>query len=98
MAGTSTTIDVTGWSNAPVADWTISARFVPGFRPGLVVCGSGGSPGPFDPHPQLSSTLINNGQRVSLTLTIPPGTMSCSWATVLIYSGSRFWPIKIVAL
>jgi hypothetical protein len=72
--GETATFDVTGWSTTPVGDWSISAEpYV-------------SSPAGLQPNLVLGSSTLNNGQRTTLTVTMPAGTPSDSYALVLLYS------------
>jgi hypothetical protein len=69
--GTDTLIPVTGWSSAPVADWSVSA----GIR---------GYSGP-SPSPSLDGATINNGKQLTLRVSMP-GAVSGNWAAVRLLS------------
>ncbi len=73
-AGQSTTFDVTGWSTAPVSDWVLTA--VPYIS----------SPSTFQPFVSVAASMLNNGQKTTLTVGIPVGTASQSYALVLLES------------
>lgn len=73
-AGESATFNVTGWSSAPVADWMITPT------PYI------SSPSSFVPTAVLAAATLNNGGKTVLTVTVPPGTPSSSYALILVQS------------
>lgn len=83
-AGESATFTITGWSAGPVADWSLDYDAV--------------YYGEFEPAVELSAQTINNGQTVTLKLTVPAGTPAGQLGTAMMYSGEgygRFWPVSI---
>jgi hypothetical protein len=73
-AGQSTTFNVTGWSTAAVPDWSVQgAPYI-------------SSPATLQPTVSLPAATLNNGQKTTLTVGIPAGTPSGSYALVLVYS------------
>ncbi len=71
-AGSQTTFSVSGWSTSAVPDWQIFAQTYQGtFQPGV----------------SLSANTLNNGQTATLTVSVPGGTPSQSYATVMVLSG-----------
>jgi hypothetical protein len=58
MPGAATTLELVGYATAPVADWSLDVSHQFGF----------------DTAPLLGRTTLNDGQRTTLTLTVPPGT------------------------
>lgn len=84
--GLSATFTLTGWSTAPMLDWTIDydAQYY----------------SEFEPQVELSSKTINNGKTVEIKLTVPPGTPKGRQGTAMIYSGEgygRFWPVTVIS-
>jgi hypothetical protein len=73
-AGMSVTYTLTGFSSGPIMPWTLQAS-------------AGGS---FTPTFNLSSMTMNNGQTATLTVTVPAGTASQSYASVFITSYFSF--------
>jgi hypothetical protein len=65
--GSTVTFDIAGWSTAPVADWVLYAQ------------AAGGS---FSPNVHLSTTRMNNGSHATLSVDVPAGTPSGSYALV----------------
>ncbi len=74
--GGSVDFQLTGWSTAPVADWTLQAF-------------NGGSQGgpSFDGTPTLSSYGMNDGESATLTVHVPSNAASQSYAMVIVLSG-----------
>lgn len=73
VAGQPTTFQVTAWSTAPVAPWTLAAA-------GYAVQGSG------TPTVKLGATTVSNGATTTLTVTMPAGTPSQTYVEVFVYS------------
>ncbi len=73
-AGASTTFSVVGWSTAAVPTWALSSQ------PYI------SSPDTFSPGMSLSGGALNNGQTATLTVSVPAGTASDSFAMVLVGS------------
>ena len=87
-AGKSVVIDVTAFSNAPMADWTLSAVDF-----GLFTTGSSHLTFSFD------KTTVNNGSKVQLTVTMksaPP--RGAAFYGIVATSGKtkHFWPAAVV--
>jgi hypothetical protein len=72
---------ITGWSTAPTADWTLHLRTADGSQIPLE-----------EMQPLLSSTTINNGQQVSLTLRAPRQTPPRTLGGVTLLSGDNLRP------
>jgi hypothetical protein len=83
-AGQTATFTLTGWSNAAVAPWTVTAMWI------------GGS---FNPSPQLSAGTLGAGQSLTVTLSVPAGAQSSQYGMAAIFSGPDqfFWPLVVVA-
>jgi hypothetical protein len=84
-AGQAVTYTLTGWSESPIAPWKLQAF-------------------PYNGTVNVKSTLsastINNGDQVTLTVTVPATAKSGDYATVLVYSRRsqtdyHFWPVAI---
>jgi len=79
-AGASTMFDITGWSTSPVVAWQLSAElyisYPTTFTPTFTVAGQG--PGQFP--------MLNNGGHTTLTVSIPVGARSGSYALGLVYA------------
>ena len=73
-AGSSTSFSVVGWSTAMVPTWALSAQ-------GYIT-----SPQTFSPGTSLTAGMLNNGQTATLTVSVPAGTASDSFAMVLVGS------------
>ncbi len=71
-AGSQTTFTVTGWSTAAVPDWQIFAE---------------NYEGTFTANATLSAATLNNGLSATLTVAVPAGTPSQTYATVDVISG-----------
>jgi hypothetical protein len=85
-AGASTTFTLTGWSTAPMSDWSL-----------LYAVSSGAD---FEPMVHFSSHTINNATQVMVTLTVPPGTVQGKLGSIDVYSGTdggNFWPITLIS-
>ena len=76
---------VTGWSRAPIADWTIQAS------PWV---------GDYPIRPELDRYTLNNGQSASLQVTIPYATPPGTYGAVLVQAlhavDSPAWPVAFV--
>jgi hypothetical protein len=84
--GSSATFVLTGWSQSPVPDWTLSFLKAPGSQ--------------FDATPMLDTMMTNNGKVAMLTLTVPANTPSGKIGGTAIVSGipsGRFWPVAVQA-
>jgi hypothetical protein len=84
--GSSFTFSVLGWSSAPVARWTVATFNF----------------GDFDPQPVLNGTDLNNGEVLTLKVTVPSTAVSGSLATVFLLSSANqatvgYWPVLITA-
>jgi hypothetical protein len=76
-AGSTTTFKVTGWSTARVPTWNVAALpYV-------------SSPATLQPTVFMPATTLNNGQKTTLTVGIPAGTPSGSYALVLLESSQN---------
>lgn len=85
-AGQSTTFTLTGWSTAPVHDWSITAS-VP-------------DTADFDPMAVVAKGAINNGTSLTVTLSVPKGTPPGVLGSVQIYNGpvsGNYWPITVLS-
>jgi len=54
----------------------------------------------FATSPQLSASTMNNGDQVTLTLSVPAGTPPGRLGSAVVYSGStngRYWPVTILS-
>jgi hypothetical protein len=71
--GGTMTFDITGWSTAPIAPWTIVAN-------SLAVQGTAA------PVLSLGSNALQNGQTTQLTVTMPAGTVSQTFVEIYVYS------------
>jgi hypothetical protein len=71
-AGSVTHFNLTGWSTAPVPDWTLqtSVQATQGFNPSV----------------QLTTHALNNGGTATLTVTVPAGTPAQSAAEIILLS------------
>jgi hypothetical protein len=83
-AGSTTTVTVTGWSTAPVDDWTLSyyPTDVSDFQPTVLV----------------GAAQINNGKSTTVMLGVPAGTPSGQMGAVQVYMGEtsgNFWPLTV---
>jgi hypothetical protein len=87
-AGSSVTIQITGWSNAAGPPWDLTemAYF-----------------GDFDPAPLFADAGIGNGVTQALTLSVPPGTPSGARTQVWLGSYppasdnyTSYWPVAVV--
>jgi hypothetical protein len=65
---------VAGWSTAAVPAWNLSAEAYLS------------QPSSFTVTTSISATTMNNGQHATLTVTVPAGTASGSYATLLVGS------------
>jgi hypothetical protein len=85
MKGGTATFALTGFSTAPISAWPVYT----------VVGGS------FAPTVHLDTTMMSNGQKAMLTVTVPDGTPSQSYAAIFISSAGAtltdytFWPIAV---
>jgi len=70
MAGSSTTIELTGYATTTVADWSLDVSQEFGF----------------DTAPLLGRSKLNDGQQTTLTLSVPAGTPSGSLGGVFLLS------------
>jgi hypothetical protein len=74
FAGSKATVAITGWSTGPVEDWTVSAvNYI-------------ASPLGFAPVFEVPTTTMNNGGTATLTVSVPAGSQSGSFALGLLYS------------
>jgi hypothetical protein len=73
-AGHSATFSVTGWSTAAVPDWDLGVSAVTN------------QPSTFMPMHAIGASLFNNGQTTTLTVTVPQGTPSASYAILAVTS------------
>lgn len=85
QAGHSVTFTLTGWSTAPVADWTIGASV---------------QQATFMPDVNLTPMTINNGMTATVNVTVPAGTPSGSYAAIVIDSTAMMgtnnqWPLGV---
>jgi hypothetical protein len=85
-AGVKSTITLTGWSSMPIAPWGLQ----------LVIWGD------FNLTASLSAKSIQNGEKVTLDLTVPAGTPAGKQGNVLVYSvrdlasgDYNSWPIVV---
>jgi hypothetical protein len=76
-AGSSTTFDLAGWSTAPVPDFDVQAF------------ASAGGPGTFMADVFVVRPSMNNGDHATLTVSVPPGTPSNSYAIVYVAATAR---------
>ncbi len=72
--GSSVTYDITGWSNAPVASWYLASE--------LYIS----SPSTFQPTFTVDAMQLNNGGHATMTVAVPAGSPSGSYALGLVYS------------
>ncbi|MBK8254908.1 MAG: hypothetical protein IPK82_19890 [Polyangiaceae bacterium] len=82
--GESATFTLTGWSAGPVDDWKLDY--------------DGAYFGEFEPEVEFSGLTMNNGQSVTIKLTVPAGTPKGRLGTAMVYSGpgyGRFWPVTV---
>lgn len=79
------TFPITGWSTAARAAWNIQALT------------QGGS-STFDPAATISASQINNGQKVTLSMTVPANTPSGGEAVTCIWSEAIGWRAYCVKL
>jgi hypothetical protein len=85
-AGMPMTFTLTGWSTAPMTDWS------------LVYSVSDSAD--FEPMVQFSSRMINNATQVTVTLTVPAGTARGQLGSIDVFSGAdggNFWPVTIIS-
>jgi hypothetical protein len=87
--GKSITLNVVGFSSAPMPAWGIQVVTVPALSA-------------FDPKPSLSASVMENGGTATLTMQVPANAASQTFATVLLYSTSdgvdpKFWPAVVYA-
>ncbi|HEY5242387.1 MAG TPA: hypothetical protein VIJ22_13000, partial [Polyangiaceae bacterium] len=85
-AGSSVTFTLTGFSTGPVSAWGLST--FPG-------------PSSFTPTAKLGATTIDNGQTVTLEVSVPMGTPSSSYASIFVTSSRSqtdftYWPIAVM--
>jgi hypothetical protein len=73
-AGSSIVYTITGWSTAALPDWDVSAQVYTSV------------PSTFQPTFQTSVTTLNNGLTGTVTVGVPAGTASGSYALGLVYS------------
>jgi hypothetical protein len=73
-SGGMVSFDFTGWSSAPVADWSLSAA------PYI------SSPPSFTPQFQISTMTLNNGGTGTITISVPAGAAPGSYAFATFYS------------
>jgi hypothetical protein len=84
-AGGSITYTLTGFSTASVPPWAISS--FPG-------------PSSFTPKIALATSMINNGQTTTMTVSVPAGTPSQAYAAIFVTSSRSltdftYWPVAI---
>ena len=85
-AGSTLTLSVVGWANGATPDWSLD-----------VMSGEGD----FTLGAQLGSTAMGPGRRTTVTLSVPAGTKSGSYGSVLVTSstdGGRaftLWPLEV---
>jgi hypothetical protein len=85
QAGQTQTVDIVGWSTAPIDPWKLQ------LFPMQATFALGYS---------IDVTRIANGQHATLTLRVPAGTPSGSYAGVQLISSNSFdtsfWPVVVV--
>jgi hypothetical protein len=85
-AGRSTTLVLTGWSTMGVPSWSLNLAEDPSST--------------FTPSTNLSAGALNNGQKATLTLGVPPGTPHQSYAILYVTSTLPAlyytWPVAVV--
>jgi hypothetical protein len=73
-AGHTATFSLTGWSTAAVPSWDLGVSAV------------SNQPSTFMPSHALGASLFNDGEKTTLTVTVPPGTPSSSYAILAVTS------------
>lgn len=90
-AGQSLSITLTGWSTVATQPFSVS----------ISPYGTGLLQNNFQPTLALGASLLSNGQTTTLTVGVPSGTPSGSYATVTLYSGLsddnfEYWPLLLL--